>query len=115
MASLAGAVSSATGNNPWDVVAASQPHEESSGGEKDERVNSILDRIKQMTTSPPDLAATPKAASPTPPKPLSAENAFFPQEPESFKDAALAESSVEALILKFLLAYGDVNGRDIAE
>jgi len=39
---------------------------------------------------------------------------FFPQEPTSFREAKLADSEVESLVLKFLLARGDAAGRDIA-
>jgi len=39
---------------------------------------------------------------------------FLPLEPSSFREAKLAESEVESLILKFLLSRGDAVGRDIA-
>ena len=45
--------------------------------------------------------------------PVSVEE-FFPQEPASFREAKIADSEVEALVLKFLLARGDAAGRDIA-
>ena len=41
-------------------------------------------------------------------------NTFLPVEPESFQQAELTDSEVEALALKYLLARGDVTGRDIA-
>ena len=40
---------------------------------------------------------------------------FVPIEPESFREADLTDSEVEALILKYLLARGDASGRDIAD
>ncbi len=43
------------------------------------------------------------------------DNTFAPIEPESFRDAGLTDSEVEALILKFLLARGDATGREIAD
>ncbi len=39
---------------------------------------------------------------------------FLPLEPTTFREAKLAESEVESLILKFLLSRGDAVGRDIA-
>jgi hypothetical protein len=117
LASLAGTATNSAGANPWDVVAASLPHDETADATKDKQLNAILERIKEMTTScqnispPPPSQGTPPALT----KPASSENTFFPKEPESFVDAELTESSVEALILKFLLAHGDVIGRDIAE
>ena len=85
----------------------------------DERLNVILDRIKQITTSPHDVPSSSsrehRLQPPTESANSHAEDAFIPQEPESFEDAGLTESEVEALIMKFLLARGDANGRDIAE
>ncbi|MCC7085400.1 MAG: AAA family ATPase [Pirellulales bacterium] len=40
---------------------------------------------------------------------------YYPTEPASFHSAQLAESEVESLVLKFLLARGDASGRDVAE
>ena len=42
-------------------------------------------------------------------------NGFFPEEPESFRQAGLTDSEVEALVLKYLLARGEAVGRDIAD
>ena len=41
--------------------------------------------------------------------------AFTPVEPVSFQKAGLTDSDVESLVVKFLLAHGDVSGREIAE
>ena len=41
--------------------------------------------------------------------------AYYPREPESLDEAQLNESEVEALILKYLLAVGEANGRNISE
>ena len=59
----------------------------------------------------------PRLRSPAPSTagPVNKEETFVPREPESFQDAGLTDSEVEALILKFLLARGDATGRDIAE
>jgi hypothetical protein len=115
LASLAGALPSSDKKNPWETVAASQPQDASADSAIDERLNIILDRIKQVTSSLPDDSSQPRNAAPSPGGPVHVEETFIPREPESFADAGLSESEVEALILKFLLARGDVNGRDIAE
>jgi len=41
--------------------------------------------------------------------------AFAPVEPDSFRDAGLTDSEVEALAMKFLLARGDATGRELAD
>jgi len=43
------------------------------------------------------------------------DNPFLPIEPESFEAAGLKDSEVEALGLKYLLARGDLTGREIAD
>lgn len=73
----------------------------------DAALAAALDRIAALTGSnggARKTAAEPKAAE-----------AFIPIEPDSFEAAGLTDSSVEALILKFLLARGDASGRDIAD
>ena len=115
LASLAGAFPSNDKKDPWEAVAASQPQDASADSAIDERLNVILDRIKQVTSSPPDVSSASGGPAPFTAGPVYKEETFVPREPESFQDAGLAESEVEALILKFLLARGDVNGRDIAE
>ncbi len=115
LASLAGVVASSAGNNPWDAVAASQPQDETASDAKDEQINAILDRIKQMTTCTANVPSPTKNSPPAPLKPNLPEETFIPREPDSFDDAGLTECNVEGLILKFLLARGDINGRDIAK
>ena len=39
---------------------------------------------------------------------------FFPVEPQSFREADLTDTQVEALILKYLIARGDATGRAVA-
>jgi predicted ATPase with chaperone activity len=76
----------------------------------DPTLTAALERIKRLTTDPgPAVAAKPQAAVEGPAR------EFTPVEPTSFRAAELNDSSVEALILKFLLARGDATGRDIAE
>jgi hypothetical protein len=115
LASLAGAIPATDQKNPWEALAASQPHDASADSAIDGRLNLILERIKQITSSPPGASSQPQSAGTAPAASVQAEEAFVPHEPESLAKADLSESEVEALVLKFLLARGDANGRDIAE
>jgi hypothetical protein len=73
----------------------------------DAELAAAFERIAKLTNPGKEqTAATPAGTKPT---------AFTPAEPESFQEAGLTDSEVEALIVKFLLARGDVVGRDIAE
>lgn len=78
--------------------------------EPDVALAAVLDRIKRLTTETEDEIVPPSE----PQKPVDPE-AFVPTEPTSFRDADLTDSAVESLILKYLLARGDVTGRDIAD
>jgi len=93
----------------WDSLAASAPEEDAG----DEKLDQLLQRINSLADDDGGEAAgseTPEAT----PAPLH-ESDFIPTEPESFQQAALTESEVEALILKYLVARGDASGRDIAD
>jgi hypothetical protein len=99
--------------DPWSELAATEPDEEpSSGAEKDEKLDALLDRISQLGTEGPGQPGPAEPAQVAEPLDV---NGFVPLEPESFREAQLTDSEVEALILKFLLARGDVAGRDIAD
>ena len=81
--------------------------EKAAVAQSDGELDAILDRLNNMAEAGPadgqDSAHTREDA-----------NAFLPTEPESFQEANLTDSEVEALALKYLLARGDVTGRDIA-
>jgi DNA-binding PadR family transcriptional regulator len=115
LARLAGQGGPAGGPDPWAAVAASRPDHDREDQERDEKLDALIDRINQLG----DKAA--EDAADVPPKPDSPrdgehlQNTYLPIEPESFRQADLTDSEVEALILKFLLARGDAAGRDIAE
>jgi len=66
-------------------------------------------RVGNLREPPPAVAAVAAVAAAAP-----VTKSFAPVEPASFDDAGLADSEVEALILKLLLARGDAAGRDIA-
>ncbi len=114
---------------PWDALAATEPaHARTSdrSEEDDPKLRELVSRIHALTreTSSPSTTETATAAvtaivaSST--EPADADdgpevNGFFPTEPESFAQAGLTDSEVEALVLKFLLARGEAVGRDIAD
>lgn len=103
------------GADPWAALAATEPeHEAASSPAADDRLDALLDRIRNLTgqASTPEPAAPPPADTAAPS--LDGEG-FLPIEPTSFRAANLTDSEVEALILKFLLVRGDAIGRDIAE
>jgi hypothetical protein len=110
LARLAGAGEAGEGSDPWSAVATSLPNHDSAG-EKDEKIESLLARIKQLAKTVP--SAEERTASQE--TSATRENTFLPQEPESFVEAALTDTEVEALVLKYLLARGEGSGRDIAD
>ncbi|MEN6452216.1 MAG: AAA family ATPase [Thermoguttaceae bacterium] len=76
-----------------------------------------IERISRLAAQTTDGAAnheTHENNEPKSPMP-SASDGFAPVEPTSFQAAGLADSEVEALVLKFLLARGDATGREIAD
>jgi hypothetical protein len=102
-----------TSDDPWSSVAAVTPqHTRETETEKKkpaeaDALDGVLDRLNALATGG---SPTKKAARGTPDP-----NGFLPLEPESFLEAGLTDSQVEALILKYLLSRGDASGRDIAE
>ncbi|MBM4004526.1 MAG: AAA family ATPase [Planctomycetes bacterium] len=97
----------------WAAVAATRPaHEpESDAHADDDKLNSLLARIKNLTTTGPENGPAPTADAHAP----AHAKEWMPLEPASFRDAGLTETEVESLILKFLLTRGEATGRDIAE
>ena len=111
------------GDAAWSELAATGPsHEEEQPRSNDPKLAGLLQRIRALTDDEAEEAAQQAAAqAPDQVEPSNTEeevaddNDFFPTEPKSIRDAGLTESEVEALILKYLLARGDVAGRDIAD
>lgn len=94
-------------------LAATKPKYESAE-EEDVKLAAILNRLKSMADGgQPAESTTPDAPAASEAEDRN-ENEFIPVEPESFRQANLTDSEVEALTLKYLLARGDVTGRDIA-
>ena len=115
LARLAGHGGRADGRDPWAVVAASAPKHDQDDQEKDAKLDELIERINQLGGKSADDTAQAPAGPDASQCGEHLENTYLPMEPESFRQADLTDSEVEALILKFLLARGDAAGRDIAD
>ncbi len=115
LARLAGHAAPQDGVNPWTALAASVPQHDTAADvpPEDQQLEALLERINKLAgdktgaSQPSSAAAREQAAE-------HLANDFLPIEPESFSQAGLTETEVEALAMKFLLARGDAAGRDIA-
>jgi hypothetical protein len=125
LARLAGKGAQA-GSDPYAVVAASAPKHEDASGEADKKLNSLLARINTLAGAgavkagdAPAAVTTTAAAVELPPAgtstPQKTTTEFIPIEPTSILGAALTESEVQSLALKFLQSRGDASGREIAD
>lgn len=119
LARLAGR-DSAPGDDVWTGIAATQPeHDKQDEADlaKDRKLDALIRRIHSLTgeAESEPAAEAPEAAPDASPVADAAASAFFPAEPESFAQAQLTESDVEALVVKFLLARGDATGREISD
>lgn len=110
LAQLAGG---ADGVDAWTELAATEPDHDAQGQEEDQKLDVLLDRVRKLGAGAQAEEADLGAALPDPEG--DDDNSFLPLEPESFQQAQLTDSEVEALMLKFLLARGDAAGRDIAD
>lgn len=100
------------GLDPYTAVAATKPKHEDDSGESDKKLNNLLARINGLT------GGAVKAVEPEPVPVVVGARAvtdFIPIEPSSIAEAALTESEVQALALKYLLSRGDASGRDISD
>jgi len=115
LARLAGHEGGGGGPDPWAAIAAAEPEHDSDEQQGDGKLDAMLDRLNALAEKPDaDTEAVPAEGSEERQR-THLQNAFAPTEVESFEEADLTDSEVEALILKFLLARGDASGRDIAE
>ncbi|QDU30233.1 hypothetical protein ETAA8_53520 [Anatilimnocola aggregata] len=120
----------AGGTDTWTALAAKVPQHdpaEPRSPEQDAKLAQLLQRINQLTTTDPKKtaapspaapkAALPETAAPNHAAPIDANvtDEFLPIEPPTIRDAGLTDSEVEALVLKFLLARGDLTGREMAD
>ena len=124
-------------DNPWAGMAAGSPdHADTTASmpsRPDAKLDSLLQRIKDLTASEAAVAAahaapgsSPSAAATAPNNPgvvaksgasaaARRSQEFLPLEPASIRAAGLTESEVEALMLKYLLSRGEASGRDIGD
>ncbi|NQU24334.1 MAG: AAA family ATPase, partial [Candidatus Nealsonbacteria bacterium] len=114
LARLAGVGGPGESSDLWKTVAASEPDHNAQEDKADEKLDAMLDNIRKLSGDETP-GETPAGEPATNEQDGCIENTFVPIEPESFRQAQLTESEVEALILKFLLARGDATGRDIAD
>ena len=110
LAWLTGADGNTDANAPWDTLAATEPDHDlpaETGRPQDSKPDSLPSRVDGVTAD----ASGSSVSSEHDPEGMS----FVPIEPQSFAEAELTDSAVEALILKYLLARGDAAGRDVAD
>ncbi len=94
-----------------------------SADENQRRLDTLLDRIQQLTSASGgiEVAPEPTWASPQPVETeparddVDANGDWFPAEPDSFRAGGLNESEVENLILKILNGRSEASGRDVSE
>lgn len=110
--------------NPADARLTATPNPDASSENQDAKLSELLSRIQQLTfpenrknNSPnqPSSATAPPAAIEKKAAASVPLDAFVPREPTSIREAGLTDTEVESLILKYLLARGDITGREIAE
>ncbi len=115
LARLAGQGSGPDGSDLWAAVAASEPDHDQDDGSEDAKLDALIDRINQLGDQSAGDAARAPSEPVAAPEGDHLQNTYLPIEPDSFRQADLTDSEVEALILKFLLARGDAAGRDIGD
>jgi len=101
--------------SPWsDVIRAELADDltQPSNGEAREQTKGVPRRTGAPSADAlPENGGSAEARRPGDPK----RQPFVPVEPDSFRQARLTDSEVEALILKYILSRGDISGREIAE
>ena len=116
LAKLAGLTGAPANLDPWSNLAATQPQHAparlraatAEGAKHDDRIDELLQKITTLAKngSPPEV----RTMAP----PVAVEE-WAPIEPETFRQAGITDTQVEALILKFLLARGCCTGREAAD
>jgi hypothetical protein len=114
---LSGKRGNAADKDPWTQLTAKPPAHEAWQEAQDAHLADMLSRINKLTAG--EQAATSASntqplAAVTPQESGEPDN-WVPQEPSTIREAGLIESEVESLALKYLLARGDVSGREVAE
>ncbi len=112
---LSGKRASAGENDPWTQLTAKPPAHEAWQDAQEVKLAEVLNRINKMTGKEQGAGDLSSAASPSNTPEQIGPDVFVPPEPKSIREAGLIESEVEALALKYVLARGDISGRDISE
>ncbi len=94
--------------DPFFHLGASEPEQEE---QEDEKLNALLARLHQKMADP----SAAEEAAPARVEECLPEDAFLPIEPESFAQAGLTDTEVEAIVLKYLMARGDASGHEVAD
>jgi len=116
LAKLAGRGTDQQDTSVWAAVAATPPDHDNDAGapvfsdaeEREGKLDELLDQLKQLDDT--DLGREPVESPPS-----LDDEPFLPIEPRSFDEAKLTQSEIEILVLKLLLARGDLNGHTIAD
>lgn len=84
-------------------------------GASEARLEGLLNRIQSLATGQPTAEVVELDPQQHVPKNRGTNGEFFPQEPTTHRQAGLTETQVEELVMKFLLARGDAQGRQVAD
>ena len=112
---LAGKRASAGENDPWSQLTAKPPAHETWQDAQEVKLAEVLDRINKFTGKEEAGKGSPATPPPFTNSGPIGPDAFVPPEPKSIREAGLIDSEVEALALKYILARGDISGRDVSE
>ena len=108
-----------SGDSPWKELDAKPPGPASSDDRNrtedssDATLDKLISRVNGLAEGDPSEDA-PAATDTLGDAPLLNDD-FIPIEPNSFVEAQLTDSEVEALVLKYLLSRGDATGRAITD
>lgn len=108
------------------IIGTSVRGNSNSSEESQRRLDTLLDRIQQLTAASGGISGAPDQARPLPvAEPATDESAahhdvdangdWFPAEPDNFRAGGLTESEVENLVLKVLNGRSEASGRDVSE
>ena len=85
-------------------------------GRPDAKLDNLLDRINNLASGAAEdidaeIAEKPERTEPD----QTLDGEFFPPEPKTFAEAGVTETQVEEIVMKYLLARGDAEGRQVAD
>lgn len=79
------------------------------------RLEGLLNRINNIASGIPEEEAEDFVGEPEIGPGLTEAGEYYPPEPANFAQAGLTETQVEELVLKYLMARGDAQGRQVSE